>query len=172
MDDKTRKATLLWTSAQPVVAAFVASVVRDVRDREDVLQETALAVYSSIDSYDSKLPFNAWAIGIARNQVGLYLRRRTRDRHVFGDSTIACLEAAFGRASTSPKLDSLSDCVERLDGRAREICDLRYQDDLKPAAIAEQLGTNANAVSKALQRIRQQLRQCIESKANIQGAAE
>jgi RNA polymerase sigma-70 factor (ECF subfamily) len=171
MDESTRKATLLWTSAQPIVAAFVASIVRDYRDREDVLQETALAVFKSIESYDSKLPFNAWAIGIARNQVGLYLRRRKRDRHVFGDSTIECIEDAFTQASSSEKLDSLPECMKQLDGRAQEICEMRYQEDLKPAAIAERLEMTANAVSKALQRIRDQLRLCIESKAT-EGAAE
>ncbi len=172
MDENTRKATLLWTSAQPVVAAFVASVVRDFGDREDVLQETALAVYSSIDSYDTKRPFNAWAIGIARNQIGLCLRRRKRDRHVFGDSTIASLEAAFGRAAVPPKLDFLPECMQKLNSRARKVCDLRYQEDLKPAAIAQKLGMKANAVSKALQRIRERLRLCIESKAAIEGVAE
>lgn len=172
MDENTRKATLLWTSAQPIVAAFVASVVRDFRDREDVLQETALAVFDSIDAYDSQRPFNAWAIGVARNQVGLYLRRRKRDRLVFGDSTIATLEAAFGRSAASPKLDFLPECMQQLKGRAREMCDLRYQEDLKPAAIAQRLGLKANAVSKALQRIREQLRLCIESKAAVEGATE
>mgnify|MGYP003628598093 CR=1 FL=1 len=67
MDDSTRHATRLWTSAQPVVAAFVASVVRDRRDREDVLQETALAVLNSFESYDSSQAFQGWAIGVARN---------------------------------------------------------------------------------------------------------
>ncbi|MCP4786405.1 MAG: sigma-70 family RNA polymerase sigma factor [Fuerstiella sp.] len=172
MDESTRKATLLWTSAQPIVAAFVAAVVRDFRDREDVLQETALAVFRSIDSYDSNLPFNAWAIGIARNQVGLYLRRRKRDRHVFGDTAIACLEAAFSRASSSAKLDFLAECMRQLDGRSREMCDLRHQEDIKPGAIAEKLGMTANAVSKTLQRVRHQLRICIKSKAAVEGATE
>ena len=172
MDDSTRKATLLWTSAQPVVAAFVAAVVRDVREREDVLQETALAVFKSIESYDSNQSFNGWAIGIARNQVGLYLRRRKRDRHVFGDSTIACLESAFTRVTSSAKFDFLPECMQQLDGRARRMCELRYSDDLKPAAIAERLGMTANAVSKALQRIRRELRLCIESKVSVRGAAE
>lgn len=165
IDDSTRKATRLWTSAQPVVAAFVASVVRDICDREDVLQETALAVFKSIESYDDRQPFNGWAIGIARNHVGLYLRRRKRDRHVFDESTIACLESAFSRASASPKLDHLPECMRQLDGRAREMCELRYQENLKPAAIGEQLNMAANAVSKALQRIREQIRLCIETKA-------
>ena len=168
MDESTEHATRHWTSAQPTVAAFVAAVIWDYRDREDVLQEIALAVFKSIDSYDSKLPFNAWAIGIARNQVGLYLRRRRRDRHVFGDSTIACLESAFSRTSPSPKLDYLPECMQQLDDRAREMCELRYQDDLKPAAIGEKLQLTANAVSKALQRIRDQLRLCVESKAAIE----
>lgn len=172
MDELTRKATLHWTSAQPIVAAFVASVVRDCRDREDVLQETALAVFNSIDSYDERLPFNAWAIGIARNQVGLYLRQRKRDRHVFDESTIACIESAFSRTLPSPKLDYLPDCMQQLDRRARRMCELRYQEDLKPAAIADKLKMTANAVSKALQRIREQLRRCIDSKASAEGATE
>lgn len=165
MDDSTRKATRYWTSAQPVVAAFVASVVRDFRDREDVLQETALAVFKSIESYDDLQPFNGWAIGIARNQVGLYLRRRKRDRHVFDESTIASLESAFSRVSASPKLDYLPECLGQMEGRAREMCELRYRQNLKPAAIGVKLSMGANSVSKALQRIREQLRLCIESKA-------
>ena len=44
MDDSTRKATRLWTLAQPRVSAFVTSVVRDFRDRDDVLQDIAVAV--------------------------------------------------------------------------------------------------------------------------------
>lgn len=172
MDELTRKATLHWTSAQPIVAAFVASVVRDARDRDDVLQETALAVFKSIEAYDSSLPFNAWAVGIARNQVGLYLRKRKRDRHVFDTSTIACLEAAFCRTSPSPKLDYLPECMQQLQLHARQMCELRYQEDLKPAAIADRLRMKANAVAKALQRIRDQLRLCIDTKAASEGAVE
>jgi RNA polymerase sigma-70 factor (ECF subfamily) len=39
---------------------------------------------------------------------------------------------------------------------------MRYRDDLKPAAIASAVSMSANGVSKALQRVRQQLRECIE----------
>lgn len=155
-----------------MVAAFVAAVIRDYRDRDDVLQETALAVFESIESYDSAQSFNGWAIGIARNQVGLYLRRRKRDRHVFDASTIACIESAFSRTSPPPKLDYLPACMQQLDGRSREMCEMRYQEDLKPAATGEQLQLTANAVSKALQRIREQLRLCVESKVAVEGAAE
>ena len=51
-------------------------------------------------------------------------------------------------------LSYLRECFGRLDGRARKMCELRYVQDLKPAAIAESVGMTANSVAKALQRIR------------------
>jgi RNA polymerase sigma-70 factor (ECF subfamily) len=59
--------------------------------------------------------------------------------------------------------------VGELRGRARELCELRYAHDLKPAAIAESVGMTANSVAKALQRIREQLRSCVNRKAALCG---
>lgn len=173
MDEQTRQATRLWTLALPVVSAFVTSVVRDFAARDDVLQEVAVAVIESFDRYDSDRPFAAWALGIAQNQVRLYLRRQQRERLVFDDDLIASLASAF--AATPPErsrsLDFLKDCLGDLQERARELCRLRYAQDLKPAAMAEAVGMTANSVAKALQRIRDQLRTCIERKAAAQGGS-
>ncbi len=172
MDTNTRKAAKLWTLAQPVVSAFVASVVYDFKDRDDVLQEIAVAVIESFPSYDANRPFNAWAIGVARNQVGIYLRKRRRDRLIFDETTIDCLAATFGNVTQeeSHQLDRLRECLQSIQGRAWELCQLRYEKDLKPAAIAERVGMTANTVAKALQRIREQLRACIETKSSMEGA--
>lgn len=171
MDDQVKQATRLWTLALPAVSAFVTSVVRDFRDRDDVLQDVAVAVMESFGSYDPERPFVAWAIGVARNQVGLYLRRRRRDRLVFDEATIECLASAFDGvgARENHKLDFLHECLKLLQGRTRQLCELRYRDDLKPAAIAERVGMSANNVAKALQRVRDQLRECIERKAVVEG---
>lgn len=171
MDAHVRQAMRLWTLAQPVVSAFVGSVVRDFAARDDVLQETAIAVMESFERYDPQRPFVAWAMGIAQNQVRLYYRRVQRDRLVFDDDVlfqlVAVFEATF--AEQAPALSFLRSCLDQLDGRARDLCELRYGRDLKPAAIAEALGMTANTVAKALQRIRDQLRLCIERKAAVEG---
>ena len=174
MDENTRQAARLWTLAQPVVSAFVTSVVRDFAARDDVLQEVAVAVLESFERYDGERPFVAWALGIAQNQVGLYLRRLRRERLVFDDETMACLASAFESVSAfeTQKLDYLHDCLTKLDDRARKLCELRYRQDLKPAAMAEELGLTANTVAKALQRIRDQLRDCIEHKLQLARAAQ
>jgi RNA polymerase sigma-70 factor, ECF subfamily len=167
MDEKARQATRLWTLAQPTVSAFIASLVRNFRDRDDVLQETAVAVIESFDRYDFERPFVAWALGIARNQVGLYLRRRGRDGHLFDSEAVGQLAIAFESVTPAEmhQLDHLRECLKLLEGRALRLCELRYREDLKPAAIAESVGMSANAVAKALQRVREQLRACIEQKS-------
>ncbi|NBV44367.1 MAG: sigma-70 family RNA polymerase sigma factor [Planctomycetia bacterium] len=164
MDERQRTATRLWTLAQPAVSAFITGIVRDFRDRDDVLQEVAVAVIESFDRYDPGRPFVPWAIGVARNQVGLYLRRRGRDRLCFDSAALDRVEAAFTAvpAEELHRLDRLRDCIQRLDPRGRQLCDLRYGDDLKPAAIATVMGLSANTVAKALQRVRDRLRECIE----------
>lgn len=171
--DKTaREVARLWTLAQPAVSAYVATLVRDFRDRDDVLQDVAVAVLDSFDTYDPARPFVAWATGIARNHVLRYLRRKGRDRLVFGDAALDRLEAAF--ASLQPEevrmLDHLDECIRTLDVRSRRLCELRYRDDLKPAEIAPCVGMSANAVAKALQRLREALRDCVARKAALDGA--
>jgi RNA polymerase sigma-70 factor (ECF subfamily) len=164
MDPSTAEFTRQWTSALPKVSAFVGSMVFDVSDRDDVLQDCAIAAMTSFDRYDSTRPFAAWVIGVARNQVRLYLRRKSKDPHIFDDDALDNLVDAFARnrPSHDKRLTRLENCVSQLDDRARELCELRYSRNLKPAAIGEQLGMSPNAAAKALQRIREQLRSCLE----------
>lgn len=151
----------------PTVSAFLASVIHNFRDRDDVLQDTAVAVVESFDRYDPSRPFVAWAVGVARNQVGLYLRRRQRDRLLFDNETVDAVASAFVEVSAEPNHQAryLTDCMALLEKRSRQLLELRYTQDLKPAAISKLLDMSANTVAKALQRIRDQLRACIDHKA-------
>ena len=76
IDESTRRVTRLWTLTQPKVSAFVTSVVRDFKDRDDLVQDIAVAVFESFDKYDPERPFVQWAMGVARNQFKNYLRQR------------------------------------------------------------------------------------------------
>lgn len=166
MDDQTRQVARKWTLALPTVSAFVGSLVRDRNAKEDILQETAMAVIDSFENYDPRKPFLPWAIGIARNQVRLYSRQRLRSHLVFDSESIDVLAQSFSSESTTTnkKLEYLGDCLSELDFQSRSLCQLRYEQNLSPAEIGEQTGRSPNTVSKALQRIRERLRDCIEGK--------
>lgn len=170
IDERTRSVTRLWTQAQPKVSAFVTAVVRDFRDRDDLVQDIAVAVFESFDAYDPEKPFIPWAMGVARNQFKIYLRNRKRDLDVFDPDTVKALESAFVAlpASESRQLDFLQECLQSLGTKSRRLCELRYQDELKPAAISAALNLPGTAIRKALQRVREQLRACIEIKATAE----
>ncbi len=61
MDRQIVEATRLWVLSQPAVAAFLSTVVRDFRERDDVLQDVAVAVLESFPRYDAAKPFTPWA---------------------------------------------------------------------------------------------------------------
>ncbi|MGV2333979.1 MAG UNVERIFIED_CONTAM: sigma-70 family RNA polymerase sigma factor [Planctomycetaceae bacterium] len=141
MDENTRIVMRQWTLAQPVVSSFIGAMVRDFTDRDDVLQETAVAVLESADRYDQSRPFIAWALGIARNQIRMYLRRDSQQRLVFDESLISQLQDSFAAVSAH-EVHRLRFLRNVCSGWIREqlLFQLRYAEDLKPAAIGEQLG--------------------------------
>lgn len=169
MSDHSREVARLWTLAQPTVSAFVASMVVDFRDRDDLLQDVAVAVIDSFEQYDPTRPFVAWAIGIARNNIRNYLRSRQRDRHVFDSAAVDSLAQAYADVSptASARSGHLAQCLDTLGDRARMLCELRYAKGHKPAAIASNVDMSPNAVAKALQRAREQLRECVERKLSV-----
>jgi RNA polymerase sigma-70 factor (ECF subfamily) len=166
MDPRTRQAFTLWTTAQPAVSAFVLALVGDRAARDEVLQDVALAVLEGFERFDTSRPFLPWALGIARNEVANARRRRGRFPMQLSDAAEQALAAAVAEVSEDERarLSRLADCLRRLEGRPREICDLRYRSDLSPARIASVLGLRPNTVSKALERVRAELRACIEER--------
>ena len=54
MKPSIEEATRRWTAVQPNVAAFISTMVTDLRHREDILQDCAVAVLSSYDRYEPK----------------------------------------------------------------------------------------------------------------------
>lgn len=170
MDDSVRMATRLWTKAMPRVSAFVGAQVRDIQDRDDILQETAVAVLESIGRFDASQNFTAWAIGIARNQVRLHFRRKARGRELLDSDALDVLAGIMAEPDFADDrlYVHLGECMESLESKARDLCRLRYEEDLKPAAIAGRLGMTANHVAKSLQRIRDRLRDCMARKAVLE----
>jgi RNA polymerase sigma-70 factor (ECF subfamily) len=98
------------------------------------------------------------------------LRRRRRRPLLLGQEAAEALAGAVAEVADAERdrLSHLSRCIQELDGRAREICELRYRQDLAPSAIASMLGIQPNTAAKALQRVREQLRQCIERRVRAE----
>lgn len=172
MNPQLQEVARQWTLAVQTVSAFITALgVRSFHDRDDILQNVTVAVLTRADSYDPTRPFLGWAIGIARNHVRKYFRSQGRERLAFDTDTVTALAEAFTEVALAERrrLEHLSDCVEELPEDWREICRLRFGEDLKPADIGERLDRKANTVSQTLHRIRDCLRDCVQRREEAQG---
>jgi RNA polymerase sigma-70 factor (ECF subfamily) len=62
-------------------------------------------------------------------------------------------------------------CLERLPARPRQMLRLRYFEEYNSEEIARRLGSKSAAVRVALQRIREQLRACVEQQLRTERRA-
>ena len=159
--------TVEWTRAQPAVARFVRSFVRNRADAEDVLQEVALAIVDRFESYDASRPFIAWALGVARNLVKAHFRKQLR-RPITADDETAVDLVADAFEALQPEVEemkeALAECIRRVPDEERRMLAMQYEEGLKPAVIAREIGKTANHVAVMLHRLRLGLRQCVEQK--------
>jgi len=171
--DKRADLTVRWTRAQPNVAAFIRSIVRDPHEVEDLLQDVAYRIAVRFDAYDPAQPFVAWAIGIARNCIHEWRRAARREVHLFDNEAIQRIaDANSERAGEHERIRlTLEHCLGKLTPSSRRLLDLRYAQDMKPARIAELLESTPASVSSTLYRVREMLRECIEATQAAEGRA-
>jgi RNA polymerase sigma-70 factor (ECF subfamily) len=165
--DRIKKLTLEWTRAQPTVARFIRSFVRNRADAEDLLQEVALTIVDRFEKYDPAHPFPAWAIGIARNTLKAHFRKQLRQLPgVKDESVIDQVADAFEKLQ--PELEDMKEvltgCIQKVPTSERKMLALHYEEGLKPAAIAQKMGLSANHIAVQLYRLRKGLRRCVEQK--------
>jgi RNA polymerase sigma-70 factor, ECF subfamily len=156
--------TRLWTKAQPVVSNYVHAMVLNFHDAEDLLQDVAVIVMRKFEQYDSSQPFNAWAMGIAKLEI---IYRRRQGAHAPGKIPIETMDKlAALYEQMAPELEARTEalrrCYQQLQGRARELVKLRYEQAQKPGDIAIQLKMDSGAVRVALNRVRSILQECVE----------
>lgn len=158
--------TRLWTTAQPAVAGYLASLVPDFRDSQDLLQTVAVVALKKFGDFDSSQSFVGWTLGIARWEVLHHRRSQARSRLDLDDSLAESMISVCEEMSEEleRRARALRDCLASVDGRAGELLRLRYDEELTPAAISPRLGLSVVAVRVALSRVRAGLRKCVEGK--------
>ena len=155
---------ILWAKAQPHVAGFISSLVRDFHAADDILQNVAAIVVRKRPEYDPEQPFAAWVIGIARLEVLKHQRATARDRHQFDPEVVDMVAAAYetGTPQHEARRSALAACLETIKGQALKAIRLRYAEDLSLASIAEKLGISVNAATVMMHRTRKALHDCVE----------
>jgi RNA polymerase sigma-70 factor (ECF subfamily) len=158
--------TTLFVKHERQLYGFIAAMLAQPAEAEDLLQETAKGLWKKFGDYDPSLPFLPWAKTFARYEVLNYLERQRTRRKYFSDEMVELLADDWGRvdAQHDARILALESCVEAVPEKSRCLLNERYQDANSLQDVAAREGTTPNALYKTLQRLRKALLDCINQK--------
>jgi RNA polymerase sigma-70 factor (ECF subfamily) len=149
------------------ILRYVAALVPVIADAEEIVQQTAVVLWEKFDDYDAERPFAPWACRFALNVTRQWIGRRQRWKALLNGGLAE--ELALRREQLRPEFDSrlvhLQRCMQKLPEEQRCLIDGYYVRQVDVQALAQQAQRTVEAVYKSLQRIRRQLRDCIERSA-------
>lgn len=146
------------------VRTFLATLLPNPDDAEEVLQETSVVAWRKFNDFEPGTNFSAWMCGIARLEA-LKFRRRHSSRRLLFDEDL--MTGIAGDRLERPSLwddrrDALSSCLAKLRPDDRDLLLTCYLNQSTIKAAAERLGRPLNTVYKALNRVRESLLLCIQ----------
>jgi RNA polymerase sigma-70 factor (ECF subfamily) len=146
------------------ILRYVVALVPNLADAQEIVQQTAVVLWEKFDHYDRSRPFAPWACRFALNVTRQWMDRRKRWKALLEDGLAEelALRREQLRSGFDTRLVHLDQCLQKLPEHQRSLVDGYYFRQLGIEAVAGQAQRTADAVYKALQRIRRQLRECIE----------
>ena len=137
----------------------------DTSEAEDLTQETFLAVLQKPFKYYSKAAAASYLRKVAYHRFISTRRRQGKEVIVAElEQVDATWSQWIGNDDSDELLDALRVCLQQLTERARWALEMRFRDKLSRTNIAEALSITEHGAKNLMQRAKQKLRSCIESK--------
>jgi RNA polymerase sigma-70 factor (ECF subfamily) len=161
--NRTEEFVELSSRHQRQLLGYLFTLVRNMDDAEDLLQQTNLVVWRKFDDYQAGTDFMRWACHIAHLQAIAFLRSKGREPVGLNESLMSKLaDTRVDRSSVYERYrEGLRLCMERLTSADRELLELCYDGDSSIKEIAKDLGRSADSIYHSLKRIRYVLLECI-----------
>ncbi|MCH9735475.1 MAG: sigma-70 family RNA polymerase sigma factor [Actinomycetia bacterium] len=164
--DKNTQAESFRRFVEPEIDVLlrVARTLVGPGDADDLVQETLVRAWRSLDRFDGRYP-RAWLLTILRN-TNMNMHRRRRPASVDDVTSLAGARPAFGIDSPSTEdqvvesflNEDLESAVRGLDAKFRKVLLLIDVDQLTYAEAAEALGLPVGTVMSRLSRARGRVR--------------
>jgi RNA polymerase sigma-70 factor (ECF subfamily) len=170
-DPKTERFLELLGAHERSLFAYVYAMSPAWADAEEVMQRVRIRIWHQFDQYDESRPFDVWARAIAYYLMLAYRKEKSRQRQFFDERVLEAVHKeyeAYAEQSTDRR-EALLACLDKLDGRKRELVDAYYQTSRQPTdVLAGKLSMTPNALRQALFRIRRLLLECVERAVRVE----
>lgn len=138
----------------PALASFLRQRIVDPHEREDVVQDTLMALHRARHTYDPSRPFEPWLFSIARHVLVDHFRRR--GVRAACEVLVDVLPERGGDGdSEGPRLE---EALDRLPPAQRAAFEMLKLEGLSVAAAAARAGTTPSALKVRAHRAYKALR--------------
>ncbi|MFN8178293.1 MAG: sigma-70 family RNA polymerase sigma factor [bacterium] len=138
--------------------------LRNADDADDLVQETFVRVWQSLDRFDDTRPFAPWVITIAVNRAKTMVGR-ARPTDELSEEIAWEGSTPLEEAETSGLARDVRAAVDALPEEQRVVLHLRAAEDLSYREIADALDVPMGTVMSRLSRARETLRRTLAEKA-------
>jgi RNA polymerase sigma-70 factor, ECF subfamily len=158
---------------QGTVRGYVGRHIRQIDVADDLAQEVFLDAFRNLRNYRGEVALNQWLYGVARNCVLEHLRsegrRRLRETRSLGSHLLQgqLRRAEEDKGSAGDKereISALQQCMKRLPPDSARLLEEFYFEDSSAVEMAQRRDWKDSRIRKALLRIRQALRECMDRK--------
>lgn len=172
-DTKLAEFVSLLTTHQAVLRGYIRTLIPNISDVSDVLQNTNVMLWERRDTFEPGSNFKAWAFAVARYRVMEACRKFQREsRLVFVPELIQMLDGDCHERSVGfveMEYLALEHCLGMLNDRDRALIDARYNTRTLLAEHARADGRSEASLRVILNRLRTMLRDCINNRIAMEG---
>jgi len=151
---------------QGVFMGLFLAYTRDPWVAEDLFQDLVVLSCEKYEQADLSRPLRPWLLQIARNLARDHLRKASKQPANI-EALVELAEDPVWETtatSTDERRKALYECLDLLQGPSRQMVEMKYVQKLSISSIAASLKRKADAVYKALARVRCKLEECVEAK--------
>ncbi len=153
----------------PGLRAWLGSQLFHQDEVDDLAQETFIAAYRSLHSFQRSQDFGAWLRGIARNKLLRHfehVQRQVSRLELFRREASAWLQDELDQQAAKTRSEQLQlvlNCISQLPERLRQVVRSQLEGN-KAASLAEEMKTSAGAIYQLQYRALGLLRECVSRK--------
>lgn len=155
----------------PSLYRFVKLLVQDHDLTEDIVQETWVKIWRSLDRYNTERPFATWAFTIAKNTALDVLRKKSplplaalsEAQEEYITASVPSIEAdIITLLEKEEGVRKLDQALEQLSPEYQLVLSLCYREELTLHEIAAVTGIGYNTIKSQHQRALKKLRQILD----------
>lgn len=148
---------------QRKLLGFAVYIVRDRELAQDVVQESLILLYKTIDRVDTSKKFSSYLYAMTRNSAISALRRQKHTITLEDIAHLPALESVDEQYIKKEKKTWIRAALRELDAKYHKVISLYYFEDLSYEEISKRMHLPVNTIRTHLRRAKAALRKVLRS---------